>query len=110
MKKLLQIPGVRVAARALSNEEIKDVSWRGYYKIVYMLAKAKWPDGGVQGIPAEMMDYCGGRDSVRVQISRAGAGLFAGKIINKELIGSMDSGPGDLVREFLDGPRVVVNN
>ena len=110
VKKLLQIPGVRVAVRALSNEVIKVASDRGCYEIVYRLAKAKWLDGGVQGIPAAMRDYCAGGDSVRVQISRAGAGLFAQKIINKELTGSMDSGPGDLVREFLDGPLVVVNN
>ena len=105
-KKLLQIQGVKVAARALCNEVIKGAADRGCYEIVYRLAKAKWPDGGVQGIPAEMRDYCAGGDSVRVQISRAGAGLFTGKIINKELTGLMNSGPGDLVREFLDGPRV----
>ena len=57
-----------------------------------------------------MRDYCAGGDFVRVQISRVGVGLFAQKIINKELTGSIDSGPGNLIREFLDGPRVVVNN
>ena len=110
VKKLLQIPGVKLAARALCIGVIKLAADNGCYEIVYILAKAKWPDGGVERIPAEMKAYCTGGDPVRVQISRAGAGLFAQKIINKELTGSMDSGPGDLVREFLDGPRVVVNN
>ena len=79
VKRLLQVPGVRVAASDLSDEVIKRAADRGCYEIVYRLAKAKWPDGGVQGIPAEMRDYCAGGDSVRVQISRAGAGLFTGE-------------------------------
>ena len=39
VKKLLQFPGVRVAAHALSNEVIKGAADRGCHEIVYRLQK-----------------------------------------------------------------------